>query len=142
MGEILMEPRSLNVGDTLPSFSREGTVHHWNRFAAVNDEFAAHHWDDDVARHEGFPAPFAMAPLLHAYLHAMLRGWAGPAARIAAVGIRLRSPFLKGHTMTAGGTVTAVHEESGEIVAELELWMDDDTGARLSTGTASVALPV
>jgi acyl dehydratase len=128
-------------GDALPPFSREGTVHHWNRFAAANYEFAGHHWDDDVARHEGFPAPFAMAPLLHAYLYAMLRAWAGPEARIAAVAIRLRSPFLKGRAMTAGGAVAAVRAEGGETVAELELWMDDDGGTRLSTGTATVAFP-
>ncbi|MGE0665015.1 MAG: hypothetical protein AB7O49_00540 [Sphingomonadales bacterium] len=135
------DPNMLSVGDRIPPFSREGTVHHWNRFAAVNYEFAAHHWDDDVARHEGFPAPFAMAPLLHAYLHAMLRDWAGPTACIAAVGIRLRAPFLKGRTMTAGGKITAVREDAGDIHAELELWVDDDTGARLSTGTATVTFP-
>ena len=138
----MLDPGSLNVGDELPSFSREGTVHHWNRFAAVNDEFAAHHWDDDVARHEGFPAPFAMAPLLHACLYAMLRDWAGPAARIEAVAIRLRSPFLKGRTMTASGRIAAIRRAYGEILADVELWMDDDRAVRLSTGTATVAFPV
>jgi acyl dehydratase len=135
------DPGSLSVGDLIPPFSREGTVHHWNRFAAANYEFAAHHWDDDVARHEGFPAPFAMAPLLHAYLHAMLRDWAGPAARIGAVATRLRSPFLKGRTMTASGKVTAVRREAGAVIADIELWMDDDKAARLSTGRATVAFP-
>lgn len=137
----MLDPNTLNIGDEIPAFSREGTVHHWNRYAAVNYEFAAHHWDDDVARHEGFSAPFAMAPLLHAYLHVLLRQWAGPSARIAAVGIRLRSPFLKGRSMTGGGRITALRTDAGETAADLDLWMDDDTGARLSTGTATVAFP-
>lgn len=64
---------NLLVGDELPLFVREGTIEHWNRFAAVNDEFAAHHWDAEVAKEEGFPAPFCMAPLQLAFLHAMLR---------------------------------------------------------------------
>ena len=138
----MLDPNILGVGDLIPPLSREGTVHHWNRFAAVNYEFAGHHWDDDVARHEGFPAPFAMAPLLHSYLHVMLREWAGPAARLAAVGIRLRSPFLKGRSMTAGGRITAIREEADEILADIDLWIDDDTGTRLSTGTATVAWAV
>lgn len=137
----MLDPNRLTIGDEIPAFCREGTVHHWNRYAAVNYEFAGHHWDDDVARHEGFSAPFAMAPLLHAYLHALLRQWAGPSARINAVGIRLRSPFLKGRSMTAGGRITAIRTDAGETVADLDLWMDDDTGARLSTGTATVSFP-
>jgi acyl dehydratase len=129
--------RGLSVGDPLPPFVREGTVAHWNRFAAANDEFAAHHWDESVARHEGFPAPFAMAPLLHAALYALLRGWAGDAARIEAVAIRLRAPFLKGRVMTAAGRVAALRDGA----ADVELWIDDDTGARLCTGSATVSFP-
>jgi len=59
----MMSIDKLVVGEHLPVFEREGTVEHWNRFAAVNDEFAPHHWDYAVAEGEGFPAPFAMAPL-------------------------------------------------------------------------------
>ncbi len=85
----------LTVGEQLPVFERKGTIEHWNRFAAVNDEFAAHHWDYAVSEEEGFPAPFAMAPLQLAFFHAMLRDWIGDNGRIVSVSAKLRGPFLR-----------------------------------------------
>ena len=55
--------------------------------------------DDEVARREGFPAAFAMAPLTFSYVQAMLRDWLGEQGRIVKVAIQLRSPFLRGRTL-------------------------------------------
>jgi acyl dehydratase len=135
------DPAALQVGDELPPFQRQGTLHHWNRFAAVNDEFADHHMDDEAGRSEGFPSSFIMAPLEHAYLHAMLRDWAGGMARIVTLDIRLRRPLLRNRVLTAGGRVTAVHQEGGELVVDLDVWAQDDNGEVLAPGTAQVAFP-
>ena len=99
---------SLEVGHRTPVWKRDGTLDHWNRFAAANYEFAGHHMDDEVGRNEGFSGAFIMAPLSHAYLHAMLREWIGAEteARIVTIDIRLRNPLLRGRTMLAGGEVT------------------------------------
>jgi len=137
----VIEPSSISVGDELPVFEREGSLHHWNRFAAVNDEFADHHMDDEAGRSEGFEASFIMEPLEHAYLHAMLRAWIGEEGRIVRCDIRLRSPLLRGRVLTAGGHVTAVQPGDDEVVVELEIWEVDDQGTRLVPGTATVALP-
>lgn len=136
----MRDPSTIAVGDELPAFTREGTVDHWMRFAAVNYEFAPHHWDDDVAREEGFPGAFAMAPLQHAFLHAMLRDWIGAGGRIVAVNMKLRSPFIRGRTLTAGGKVTAIRQDEGEVFVDLDIWQDDDESTRLAPGTATVAL--
>ncbi|MBW8826044.1 MAG: hypothetical protein JF603_06820 [Acidobacteria bacterium] len=135
----MIDVDALEPGQQLPTFSREGTFQHWNRFAAVNDEFAEHHMDDEVGRHEGFSSAFIMAPMEHAYFHAMLRDWMGEAGRIVRVDMKLRNPLLRGRVLTAGGQVTAVHREGDEVVVDLEIWEDDDTGARLAPGTAVVA---
>lgn len=138
----MIDVRSIAVGDEVPHFERQGTLHHWNRFAAVNDEFADHHMDDEAGRSEGFASSFIMAPLEHAYLHAMLRDWMGEEGRIVALDIRLRSPLLRGRTLVAGGQVTAVRTEGQEVVVDLEVWEVDDRGTRLAPGAATVALPV
>lgn len=103
-------------------------------------EFAPHHWDDEVAQAEGFPGAFAMAPLQHAFLHALLREWIGGAGRIVAVNMKLRSPFIRGRTLSAGGQVTAIRREDREVFIDLDVWQDDDEGTRLAPGTATVAL--
>jgi hypothetical protein len=130
----------LNVGEQLPLFAREGTIEHWNRFAAVNDEFAAHHWDYVVAGEEGFDAPFAMAPLQLAFFHAMLREWMGDDGRIVSVSAKLRGPFFKDQWLTASGEVTALNRVEDEIVVDLELAQIDETGRSIAIGSARVAL--
>ena len=130
----------LAVGEHLPVFERKGTIEHWNRFAAVNDEFAAHHWDYAVAEAEGFPAPFAMAPLQLAFFHAMLRAWIGDDGRIVSVSAKLRGPFFKDQLLTASGKVVAVDRVEGEIVVDLELAQVDETDRSIAIGVARVAL--
>lgn len=129
-------------GFAIPPFSREGTLQHWNRYAGVNYEFADHHMDDDIGRYEGFAAAIGMAPLIHAYMHTMLRQWVGEDdGRVAAVSMQLRHPFLRGRTLTARGEVKEVRDEAGELHIGLEIWADDDKGTRLINGTARVVLP-
>jgi len=130
----------LTVGEQLPVFERKGTIEHWNRFAAVNDEFAAHHWDYAVSEEEGFPAPFAMAPLQLAFFHALLRDWMGDDGRIVSVSAKLRGPFFKDQLLTASGKITAVVRVEDEIVVDLELAQVDETDRSIAIGVARVAL--
>ena len=135
--------RKFAPGDTVTPFVREGTFQHWNRYAGVNYEFADHHMDDDVGRHEGFGAAFGMGPLIHAYVHTMLRQWIdADLGRVTGVSIQLRSPFLRGRTLTATGSVKAVRAEGGEQHVDLDVWADNDKGERLAIGTAQVVAPL
>ena len=95
---------SIVEGLELPVFTREGTLLHWVHYAAVNPaHIVGHHLDDEVGRREGFAAAFIMAPLEHAYLHAMLRQWMEGRGRVHRLDIRLRRPLLRGRWLTAGG---------------------------------------
>jgi hypothetical protein len=135
-----MDTKALAPGTRVPPFSRKGTFQHWNRFAAVNDEYADHHMDDDVGRHEGFDAAIGMAPLTFSYAQAMLREWLGEDGRIVSLTIRLRSPFLRGRTLTLAGEVREVRREDDELIADVEVWADDDLGVRIVLGEARVAV--
>ena len=136
----MVDRPAIAVGMQLPPFSREGTYHHWNRFAAANYEYAEHHMDDEYARREGFERAIGMAPLMSAYMHCMLREWIGlDDATIESVRIRLRAPFLRGTTLTAGGVVKDVlHEGDGRVRVHLDLWADSDPNTRLLEGSATV----
>ncbi len=134
---------SLAVGQRIPDWVREGTLDHWNRFAAANYEFAGHHMDDDIGRHEGFSGAFIMAPFSHAYLHCMLREWIGDegGAWIVNVDMRLKHPLVRGRTLTAGGEIAAIRHESGGVFVDLQIWQVDDQGTQLGKGVATVAFP-
>jgi hypothetical protein len=130
------------VGDVLPTYAREGSVLNWARYAAVNpDHIVGHHFEDEVARFEGFDAAFIPAPLEHAYLHTMLRNWMGMRGRILRLDIRLRRPLIRGRTLIAGGTVTAARREADGLHVELDVWERDDLDELLAPGTAEVVLP-
>ena len=131
---------SLKPGDKVDMFSRKGTLQHWNRFAAVNDEFADHHMSDEGGQHEGFPAAFAMSPLEVSYLHNMLRDWLGSAGRIVSIEVRLKNVFLRGRTMTCHAEVSEIRDEDGGRLASLNVWEEDDRGTRLVAGEAQVLL--
>jgi len=112
---------TVTVGTEVPEYVRTTDLANWNRYAAVNDEFVPIHMDDDAGRAAGFPSAFGMGNLLWAYLHNMLRDWieadfAGN-GRIVSVDLSFRSPNLRGQTVAARGTVTAVREEGGATIA-------------------------
>ena len=138
-----LDPRALAVGDTVPPLSRPGDFQLWNRYAAVNYEFAGHHLDDSVAQHEGFDAAIGMGPLIHALLYTMLREWIGEdSGRIVKVGMQSRRPWIRKRTLIESGKITGLREEDGELFITLEVWADNDEGARMIVGNAEVAVPV
>jgi len=137
---------TVTVGTEVPEYVRTTDLANWNRYAAVNDEFVPIHMDDDAGRAAGFPSAFGMGNLLWAYLHNMLRDWieadfAGN-GRIVSVDLSFRSPNLRGQTVAARGTVTAVREEGGATIVDLDVAVvDRDAPATvLAPGKATIAV--
>ena len=134
---------TVTVGTELPVFVRTTGFHNWNRYAAVNDEFVPIHMDDDAGRAQGFPGAFGMGNLMWSYLHNLVRDWMGDDGRIVAMGCSFRSPNLRDMTVEARGTVTAVRDENGERLVDLELGVvdHDNPDTVLVPATATVAFP-
>ena len=134
---------TVTVGTELPVFVRTTGFHNWNRYAAVNDEFVPIHMDDEAGRAQGFPGAFGMGNLMWSYLHNLVRDWMGDDGRIVAMGCSFRAPNLRDMTVEARGTVTAVRDEGGERLVDLELMVvdHDDPEQVLVPATATVALP-
>jgi acyl dehydratase len=136
----MANPREIKVGDELPVFQRATGFHHWNRFAAVNDEFVPIHMDDEAGKAAGYPTAFGMGNLQWAYLHDLLRQWLGDHGRILNVSCQFRSANTKGQVVTAHGTVTAVRDEGHQRIVDLEVWTEEQNGVKLAPGQATVAL--
>lgn len=133
----------VHVGQELPPYAREAGFPAWNRYAAVNDEFIPIHMDDEAGSAAGYNGAFGMGNLQWAYLHCVLRQWlAGTDGRIVRVQCQFRRASEKGHTVTARGVVTAVREEDGQRIIDLDVWTEIEDGTKLAPGSATVALPV
>ena len=128
------------VGQSVPPFERTTGFANWNRFAAVNHEFVDIHMDDEAGRAAGYDAAFGMGNRLWSYLQCMLRDWLGDAGRIREVRCQFRSPNTKGMKLTAGGTVTAVRDDAGRRLVDLDIWISDSNGTVLTPGSATVEL--
>ena len=139
---MAVDRNTVTVGTELPAFVRTTGFHNWNRYAAVNDEFVPIHMDDDAGRAQGFPGAFGMGNLMWSYLHNLVRDWMGDESRLVAMSCSFRAPNLRGMTVEARGTVTAVRDEGNERVVDLELAVVDHDAPDtvLVPATATVAL--
>jgi acyl dehydratase len=135
-------PKDIKVGDELPTFERTTGFHNWNRYAAVNDEFVPIHMDDDAGRLAGYPSAFGMGNLQWAYLHNLLRQWIGDEGDILSLNCQFRSANVKGQTVTAHGTVTAVRDDGNRRIVDLDVWTEEQNGTKLAPGRATVAVEV
>lgn len=132
----------VNVGDDIPSFTRQTDFMHWNRYAAVNDEFVYIHMDDEAGRSAANePGAFGMGNLRYAYLLNMLREWAGDEADVRELGVQFRAINQKNDVLTCVGTVTGKTVEDGEHLIRLDTNVINQDGVATCPGHAVVALP-
>jgi acyl dehydratase len=132
--------RDVKVGDELPEFQRITGLHNWNRFAGVNYEFVPIHMDDEAGREAGYPSAFGMGSLQWSYLHSLIHGWVGDRGTIVSIGCQFRNANTKGMTVTGKGKVTAVRDEGGRHLVDLDIWTEDQDGNKLAPGHATVEL--
>ena len=116
----------VEVGDEIPTFVRKTDMMHWNRYAAVNDEFVYIHMDADYAKSIGQPDVFGMGNLRLAYLH---------------LGCQYRALNVREDVLTSHGRITSKYEEDGQYLLDLDIWVENQNGDNTCPGTATVALP-
>jgi len=129
-----------NVGDELEPLVRTVGFAHWNRFAAVNDEFIPIHTDDEASRAAGQAGAIGMGNLQFSYLHTLLRNWLGPDGEIRSVSCQFRSVTTKGTVVTARGRVREVDDSVAPVIVHLDVWTEDHQGKIVTPGEATVSL--
>jgi MaoC like domain len=130
----------LTVGAELPAFSRSPGLHHWNRFAAVNDEFVDIHMSDLAGQTAGYSGAIGMGNLLWAYLHNVVEEWLDGSGQILRLECQFRSPNLRDTEVTSRGRVKEVREGAASIEVDLDVWVEDADGKTLVPGEATVVL--
>ncbi len=128
-------------GQEVPPFVRQTDLMHWNRYAAVNDEFVYLHMDEEAGKKAGMKGVFAMGNLRYGYIHNMLREWMGLTGVIRKVEVQHRAISYKNDVLTCKGKVARKYVKDGEHRVDLDVWVENQEGANLSPGTATVALP-
>ncbi|MGE0731341.1 MAG: hypothetical protein AB7O92_22730 [Acidimicrobiia bacterium] len=132
----------VNVGDQLPQWSRQTDFMHWNRYAAVNDEFIPIHMDDEAGRKAlNEQGAFGMGNLRYAYIVNALQDWIGDEAQIREIGCEFRAINQKNDILTVVGTVSEKKVVDGEHQVVLDIDVVNQNGQKTCPGHAIVAVP-
>ena len=68
---------------------------------------------------EGYPGLVVAGPLMGDWLHQVVDEWLGDAGMITGIEYSYRIAAYVGETVTAGGTITAYNEDTGEVTLEV-----------------------
>jgi acyl dehydratase len=132
----------VSVGDEMPVWSRQTDFMHWNRYAAVNDEFVPFHMDDEAGRRAGNKdGAFGMGNLRYAYLVNALLGWIGDEAEVREIGCQYRAINQKNDTLSVVGKVVEKQVVEGENRIKLTTNVMNQNGEATCPGHAMVVLP-
>jgi hypothetical protein len=124
----------------LPSMVRQTGFAHWNRYAAVNDEFIDVHMSSAAAQAAGQPDVFGMGNLRVAYLHAVLHDWLAGRGDIAAFNCQFRALNFLEDELCTSARVTGVSLEAGLRTIDLVLGVLNQKGEETTPGTARVVV--
>ena len=131
----------VEVGQEIPAFERKTDFMHWNRYAAVNEEFVYVHMDDEAGKAAGQGAAFGMGNLRWAYVLNALRAWIGDEAEIRELGMQFRAINHKNDVLTTSGVVSEKYQKDGENLVRLDINVLNQDGAKTAPGHAVVSLP-
>jgi hypothetical protein len=83
--------------------------------AIASRDYQDVHHDPDAARASGADDVFMNILTSNAMVERLVRGWAGPAARLTGVKVRLGVQNPAGDTLTLSGRVTAIAGDRAEV---------------------------
>ncbi|MCC6237318.1 MAG: hypothetical protein IT299_07070 [Dehalococcoidia bacterium] len=132
----------VKVGDEMPRWSRQTDFMHWNRYAAVNDEFVYIHMDDEAGKAAlNEQGAFGMGNLRYTYILNALRDWIGDEAEIRECGVQFRAINQKNDILTVQGKVTDKKVEDGEHRVYLDINVVNQNGDGTCPAHAVLVLP-
>jgi acyl dehydratase len=128
------------IGDTLGPLEIVVTKDQCRTFAKVCGfgEVAGRFTDEEAAKKEGLPGIILPGNMSLALLSKLVTDWIGIGnARVTRMGTTYRVPVQPDHKIMLHGFIT--HTTPAERTAEVDVWIENEEGERLVTGTATVA---
>ena len=132
---------TVRVGDTIPPWHMPSVLaSRMQTMAAILRDPNPVHWDRRVVARLGYgERTINQGPLGLSYMVNMLHAWQGPTC-VRRLFMTFPMAVLDGDDITAMGTVTAVREVDGEMLADCDIWLHRANGDRPLSGRATVLL--
>jgi acyl dehydratase len=127
---------NVKVGDEIPELIKHPTTRQLVQYAGAQGDFYEIHYDQEYARGVGLPGVILHGLLKAGFLGQLVTDWLGDRGTLKAFEVSYRGIDQPGHAYRCRGRVTRV--DGREV--ELEVWGEDESGARTTVGTATVEL--
>lgn len=131
----------IDIGSELPALVKEPNQVQLFLFSAVTWNPHRIHYDKDWAQYEGHQDIVVHGPLHGAFLSQLVTDWIGEKGRLRRFGYSNRASAFPGDTLTCKGTVLGKRVADGKHLIDCEIWIENQSGDKLTPGTATVELP-
>jgi len=129
---------SFKEGDALPELIKQPGVTQLVKYAAGSGDFNPLHHDFDFPQSKAIGSVIVHGRFKYASLGELVSNWLDHGGRIKTISCQYRGMDLPDQPITFGGVVKRKWEESGEKLAELDLYANNAQGRNTTPGTAIV----
>ena len=139
MAQVYFE--DVKEGSDIPTLEKTPTARTLVQWAGASGDFFELHYDKDFAKSMGYPNVLVHGRLEAAYLTQLLTDWAGEKGLVKKMSVQYRGSAFPGQKLLCKGKVTKKYQKDGENLVELEIFVENPEGQKITPGTAVVALP-
>ncbi len=123
-----------------PFVDKPLTITDFVRYQGASGDMNPIHHDSSFAAKAGYPTPFAVGMLQAGVLGTFATDWLG-AENVRSFKVQFREQAWPGDVLTYSGTITAVREQDGERLVDIELACTRQTGGTHLKGWATFVAP-
>lgn len=128
-------------GQEIPTLEKTPTTRTLVQWAGASGDFFELHYDKDFAKSMGYPNVLVHGRLEAAYLTQLLTDWIGEKGVLKKMSVQYRGNAFPGQKLLCKGKVTKKYRKDGENLVELEIFVENPEGQKITPGSAIVALP-
>jgi acyl dehydratase len=127
---------AITVGQVLPSLVKDIPQRKIDMYSGVRPRSI--HSDETFARAKGFRAPLAQGMMSTAYVSEMMTALLGAGfVRGGTMSMAFIKPVYAGDRLTVHGVVREVRPDGAATRVVVEVWCENQDGAKTAAGTAS-----
>lgn len=141
MAERQLYFEDVHVGMALPLLQKTPSNTLLFLYSAITWNPQRIHYDKDYTLSEGYKDIVVHGPLRGAFLSQLLTRWIGEEGVVKKLSYANRDIAYVNEPLVCKGTVTHAWVEDGKGYIDCEIWVENEQGAKLTPGNATVVLP-
>lgn len=131
----------IDVGTELTSLKKHITLRQLVLWATASNDIYELHYDRDFARSQGLKDPIVHGRLKAAFLGQLVTDYISPKGMLKKLSVRYLKMDYVDEDIVCKGKVTKKYQAEGQNLVECELWTENPSGDKTTSGMATFSLP-